>query len=100
MKIIRPYNMEAFILSMIANDFEISKICDEWEIEREEVIAILTSHFLDMGIFTVHPLRHADVIRKEIVFQLRSSPEIKKRRAQIQREIAKARERSRARIGE
>lgn len=85
---------------MIANDFEISKICDAWEIEREEVITILNTYFLDMGIFTAHPLQHADIIRKEIVHQLRISPEIKKRRAQIQREIAKARERSRARIGE
>ncbi len=100
MNIVRPLYIEGFIISLVQHDGEIGKIIGDWEIERSEVWTLLIEHYLDMGLYTVHPLEQLAVFRRDLIYQLSHSPKIRKRRAQIRRDIAKVRERNRARTEE
>jgi len=97
MRYFQSLDIERFVNLLIYNDREIGAICSSWEIEKEEICELLHKHFQQLGIFSVAPFTHADIIRGEIVNQLHYSPEIKMKRAAIQRDIARARERSRSR---
>jgi hypothetical protein len=97
MEIFRPVYIEGYVKSLILSDREISKICSGWELEREEIINILIAYFSEMGLYTVQPLEHSAIVRKEVVKQLAENKELKRRRQAISQEIEKARERNRTR---
>ena len=89
MKYFQPVPIETFVTAIVSDDREIMRITDGWSIEREEVVQILVSHFRSIGIYKVKPMEFADVIRKNIAFQLRYNPTLKARLAQIARDIEK-----------
>ncbi len=84
---------------MIYQDREIMRLYSSWEIERDEICDVLLRHFENLGVYLVYPYAHAEVLRKEIIRHLLRSEEIQVKRSKIQKEIAKAREKSRSRGG-
>lgn len=99
MRYFQSLDIETFTNLLIYHDKEITRICAGWEIEKEETCNIILKHFELLGIYTVHPFAFGEMLRKEIIYQLGHSREIQKKRAEIQKEIAKAREKSRTRGG-
>lgn len=89
MKYFQPLPIETFVSNIIADDREVTRIIENWNIEREEIAQILVNHFKSLGIYLVKPLDFAVVIRKNILFQLRYNPSLKLRIVQIAREIEK-----------
>ena len=90
-------DIERFINLLIYNDREIASVYSSWELEKEDICLILQNHFQQLGIFMVSSFGYAELIRKEIIYQLNNSPDIKTKREAVQRVIARARERSRSR---
>ena len=99
MHFFQAIDIESFVNLMIYHDKEITRICSGWEIEKEEVCEIVVRHFNLLGIFMSQPFAFSETLRKEIIHQLLHSPEIQKKRAEIQQEINKAREKNRNRVG-
>lgn len=100
MRFFQSMPTERFVNFLIASDREILQMCMGWEIEKEEVAMIIIDHFKDMGIFSVKPYQHQREMRSFILHFLNHSKIINGRREAIQREIAKAREKSRGRTVE
>ncbi len=97
MKLIRPFYLEGYIISLVLHDLEIAHILVGWEIEKTEVWNLLIEHYNDIGLFTIQPTHQAEIFRKDLIHQLHHSKEIRRRREQIRSEIAKVREKNRAR---
>lgn len=75
------------------DDRETTKITDSWNMEREEVISVVVSHFRELGIFFVDPMGHAKLVYDNIHFQLKHSPELRARLNRINEEIERAKAR-------
>ncbi|MDD9951158.1 MAG: hypothetical protein OXT67_06285 [Zetaproteobacteria bacterium] len=82
-------SVEEYIKALINDDREVMRIIDSWNIEREEIAAILVSHYKKIGILYIEPLTFAKVVYGDIIHQLKHSPEIRARLAKVQEEIAR-----------
>ena len=87
MKYFQRVSFEEFVHLIVTEDRETTKITDSWNIERDEVVSIPINHFRELGIFFVEPMRHADIIYKNIHFQLKHSPDLIARIKKINEEI-------------
>ena len=53
----------------------IKQVTDQWRVETDQLILIVSSHLNELGIFTVSP--HSDRYMKQVIVEfLRQSPEI------------------------
>jgi hypothetical protein len=87
MKFFQPLPIEQFVTTIMTEEREVFRITENWNIEKEEVIQILVAHFRSLGIYVVKPLSFADIIKQNMVFQLKFNPQLRNRLVQIAREI-------------
>lgn len=89
MKYFQPVPIELYVSTIVTDDREIARLTENWNMEREEMIQLLVKYFRSIGLFKVKPLEYAEIVHRNILFQLRYNPVIKSRLQQIAREIEK-----------
>lgn len=87
MKYFQPVPIEQFVTAVMNEEREISRITENWNIEKEEVTAILVAHFRSLGIYMVKPLSYAELIKENMMIQLKYNPTLRQRLIQVAREI-------------
>lgn len=82
--------IDQFVNQIVQDDRETNKLIDSWNMEKEEIIQIIVEHFREFGIFMVSPMEHANIVYKNILFQLSYSPRLRARLNKIQADIERA----------
>ena len=57
------------------SDRDISTITDNWRVENDTLISIISSYFKDLGIYRAKPT-FEDYLKKQVIFLLHNAPEI------------------------
>lgn len=89
MKYFQKVSIEQFVTLIITEDRETGKIIDNWNIERDEIIKSIVSHYHNLGIFMVEPLDYAKTIYRDIQFQVNHNPDLRDKLLTIKEEILK-----------
>ncbi|MFK7872723.1 MAG: hypothetical protein AB8C84_06055 [Oligoflexales bacterium] len=77
MRIVANIPIRRFVHMTITKESSIHSIIDSWSIERENIIKVITEHFIDMGIFEVSPVTDTEQIRDSIIHALHYHPDFK-----------------------
>lgn len=93
MRLVRPTYIEGYVLAVLHHDRHAARLATTWQLEKEKISKVLVDHFHELGIYTVLPFKHSLLIHAQIIYLLRNSQELQEARAQVQKEIARARER-------
>lgn len=93
MKFFQKMSIDQFVRQIIQDDRETNRMIESWNMEKDEIIQLVTEHFREYGIFMVSPMSHARLIYKHIQQHLIYSPKIRSRLNKIEAEIAKAKAR-------
>ena len=96
MKIYTTKSIQSYVHQIIVDDKEISNIIDHWNLEKEDIEAILINFFNELGIYVVYPQSYERLIYQSILFQLRNSPDMKHKLAIVQAEIERMRAKQRS----
>ena len=92
-------SIELYIKAVINEDRDASKITETWNLEKDEIMSVLVDHFQSLGIFSVLPMRHAEKIYENVIFQLHNSPILIDKNEKVNESIRKLKERHSRRHG-
>ncbi|MCX6116964.1 MAG: hypothetical protein NT027_05445 [Proteobacteria bacterium] len=87
--------IEVFVVQVMATKVAM-QIVENWPLKSEAILAILVKHFNDLGIYQVNPFGQADVVKEEILFFLKNSPQILEMIAKAKKAAKVASQRGRA----
>lgn len=87
MRYFAPIPIDSYITKLITEDRLINELVETWNIEREEIIRMMITHYKDLGYFVARPLSHEVILRKDLLYQLRHNKALVARMRAIQRQI-------------
>ncbi len=67
--------IEVFVVQVMGTKVA-NQIVENWPLKSEAILSIVIKHFNDLGIYQVNPFGQADVIRDEILYFLKNSPQL------------------------
>lgn len=67
--------VEVFIVQVMSTKAA-HQIIENWPLKSEAILSIVIKHFHDIGIYRVNPLGQSDVLREEVYYFLKNSPQI------------------------
>ena len=77
MRIVTNIPIRRFVHMTITRENAIHSIIDSWSIERDQIIKMVTDHFIDMGIYEVSPVTDAKQVRMSIIHTLHYHPDFR-----------------------
>ena len=63
MRVFQILTIERYISYLINNDKEVTRVYITYGLEKEEIIKLLAHHFKAIGIYSVRPNGHSQLIR-------------------------------------
>lgn len=92
---VEPVPIEVFVVQVMSTK-EAQQITDNWPLKSEAILSVVIKHFHDLGVFQIKPFGQDDVMRQELLFFLRNSPQILDMIDKAKRAAAAAAQRGRA----
>lgn len=65
--------IEVFVMTTLATK-QCMTITDNWPIKVEVIQGVVTKHFQELGIYSVHSYGQAEQMLKEVMYVLKNSP--------------------------
>lgn len=67
--------IEIFVVQMMSTKVA-NQITENWPLKSEAILTVVIKHFHDIGIYSVKPFGQGAVIRDELLYFLKNSPQI------------------------
>ncbi len=67
-------------------DQRVKLLIQDWRVDPMEIIPIIESEMVEMGIYAVPPLQFARTLKEEVLWRLRHSPGVRALLARLARE--------------